>query len=96
MSWSASWTGRATDFVPELLSTRGNPGPMAQAAAGAVFDALQTLGNQQASTFVRVTGHGSEDSQAGKGQLTIMIQETDEPSEIDRRLEAQQPVDLTV
>ncbi len=97
MSWSFKWSGRAVDYIPDNAKFAGeSSGPMAQAARDTVYEMLQALGNADTQRFVEVKANGWEEEswQADHGSLTVTVTVVDEPSELKKRVEGQQPVDL--
>lgn len=94
-SWSTSWAGTATDFTPELLAVSGKPGRIAAVAADAIWESVQRIGEQDVHARVKLEADGYEDREnPGIGRFSLEISVEPEPTEIQSKLENQQPVDL--
>lgn len=94
-SWSTEWCGTATDFMPDLLAISGKPGRIAAVATDAIWESIQKIGEQDVHAIVRVVAQGYDEKDSpGIGRFSIALSVEPEPSEIQRQLEAQQPVDL--
>lgn len=94
-SWSMKWTGRATDFVPDLLVVTGKPGRVAALAKDLLYEAAQAMGDKDPQAFVSLGCSGwDEREDVGHGHFTMVVEIDGPPSEIQQSLTDQQPVNL--
>lgn len=98
MTWSMNWKGLAADFDTSLTTVvTGSRGRTGGIALDAAWEAAQQVATQDPEAHVQITGNGFDQLTEGKqfvGGLTIAVVVLGKPTELDKKLAAQAPVDL--
>ena len=95
MSWHSKWEGRATDFAPDLLAMRGNPGRTAFVARTAAWESVQGVAEQDVHAWVELKIEGMDDpDNPGLGRFSVSVVVKEEPSGVLADVHAQRPHDL--
>lgn len=95
MTWTLHWSGRAVDFIPDNLLVSGKPGRVAAKTKDVMYNFAQSVGEQDSASWVEMRANGWEEPDPGFGHINLDLRVHAEPGELEKRIVAQQPVDLT-